>query len=531
MALPVGTRDPRVVAGALHVHTTRSDGGGTPAAIAAAASMAGLNFIVLTDHGDGTRTPDPPAWREGVLVLDGVEISTAGGHYIAMGMTPSAYPLAGEARDVAEDVARLGGLGIIAHPASPKPELAWTDWAAPFDGAEWLSADAEWRDERWTTLGRAAVTYLFRPGPSVARVFDRPAALLARLDERARDRPVLLVAGTDAHGGIGGEGARRLPVPSYESAFRTLSVRVTLRGALRGDPERDAALVLDALRARRAYTSIDALAGPARLTFTAQAGRARVEMGGRLPSGTPVTLRVRANGPPSSMIMLLRDGQPVASGPVPSLDYVSDGALGVYRVEVQIPGAPGDPPVPWILSNAIAVGPEPEPPAADEPRVNPRVVLFELGDRSRWMAERDPTSHAEISTARGEGPLELSYTLGLNESASPFAAVVRELPAGLAACEALAFSLSGSRDMRVSVQVREPGGDRPSEGRRWRRSVFVPAGGRTMVVRFAELAPVAGAGRARPDAAAVRSLLLVVDTLNARAGDRGVLRVHRAGCL
>jgi hypothetical protein len=530
VALPAGTRDPRVVAGALHLHTTRSDGGGTPEDVAAAASMAGLNFIVLTDHGDGTRAPDPPAWRAGVLVLDGVEISTAGGHYLAIGMTQAPYPLGGEARDVAEDVSRLRGVGIVAHPASPKPELAWSDWDVPFDGAEWLSADSEWRDERWTTLARAGLTYFFRPGPSVARVFDRPASLLARLDERALQRPVLLVAGTDAHGGLGGEGTRRLPVPSYGSVLRALSVRLTLRGALRGDAERDAALVLDALRARRAYTSIDGVAGPARMTFTAQAGNARAETGGRLPTGEPVTLRVRSNGPPGATIVLLRDGQPVASGPLPELEHVTDDARGVYRVEVQVPSAPGNPPVPWILTNAITMGPEPESPGPGEPRITPRVVLFEAGDRSRWSAERDPTSHAEVTTAGVEGPLELNYTLGLNEAASPFAALVRELPAGLAACETLSFVLSGSRDMRASVQVREPGGDRPSEGRRWRRSVFVPAEGRAVVVALADMTAVVGAGRPRPDAGAVRSLLLVVDGVNARPGERGTLRVHRAGC-
>ena len=41
-------------------------------------------FVVFTDHGDATRTPDPPAYRSGVLCLDGVEISTNGGHYIAL---------------------------------------------------------------------------------------------------------------------------------------------------------------------------------------------------------------------------------------------------------------------------------------------------------------------------------------------------------------------------------------------------------------------------------------------------------------
>ena len=91
---------------------------------------AGLQFVILTDHGDGTE-PAPPAYVDGVLCIDGVEISTNGGHYVALGMSPAPYPLGGEPVAVVEDVARLGGFGIAAHPDSPKPSLAWTDWDVP----------------------------------------------------------------------------------------------------------------------------------------------------------------------------------------------------------------------------------------------------------------------------------------------------------------------------------------------------------------------------------------------------------------
>src|SRR5574341_1149335 len=68
-------------AGVFHVHTSRSDGTGTPDEIAAAAAHAGLQFVIFTDHGNGTRAPDRPQYRHGVLCLDAVEISTAEGHY------------------------------------------------------------------------------------------------------------------------------------------------------------------------------------------------------------------------------------------------------------------------------------------------------------------------------------------------------------------------------------------------------------------------------------------------------------------
>src|SRR5688572_20862656 len=128
----------RTVSGAYHVHTTRSDGHGDKAAVAAAAARAGVKFVILTDHGDGTRPPDPPAYLNGVLMLDGVEISTDEGHYVAFDMARAPYPLGGGSDAVVEDVARLGGFGVAAHPDSAKASLRWTS-SAPIDGIEWLN--------------------------------------------------------------------------------------------------------------------------------------------------------------------------------------------------------------------------------------------------------------------------------------------------------------------------------------------------------------------------------------------------------
>src|SRR5438876_10872405 len=162
------------IAGVIHIHTSRSDGSLAPDEIAAAAARAGLQSIVFTDHGDGTRKPDAPAYRSGVLCLDGIEISTTGGHYIALDLPPAPYPLGGEARDVVEDVRRLGGFGIVAHPDSPKPELRWRDWEAPFDGIEFLNLDTSWRvlaaggARSRVRLTEGLLTYPIRPAETIA---------------------------------------------------------------------------------------------------------------------------------------------------------------------------------------------------------------------------------------------------------------------------------------------------------------------------------------------------------------------------
>src|SRR5262245_46381488 len=73
-----------LVRGSMHIHTRGSDGTGTIDEIAAAAARAGLRFVILSDHGDGTKKPDPPTYLHDVLCIDAVEISTTGGHLVAL---------------------------------------------------------------------------------------------------------------------------------------------------------------------------------------------------------------------------------------------------------------------------------------------------------------------------------------------------------------------------------------------------------------------------------------------------------------
>src|SRR5262249_54004641 len=192
----------RTVAGAYHVHTTRSDGHGDTHDVAAAAARAGLTFVVLTDHGDATRPPDPPEYIDGVLCLDAVEISTDQGHLVALDMPRAPYPLGGSAEAVVEDVHRLGGFAIAAHPGSSKAALRWTDARAPIDGMEWLNLDSEWRKDSRGRLIRAGLAYFFRPGPALASLMDRPATL-GRWGRLAARRPLVALAAVDAHGGVG----------------------------------------------------------------------------------------------------------------------------------------------------------------------------------------------------------------------------------------------------------------------------------------------------------------------------------------
>ena len=65
-----------------------------------------------------------------------------------------------------EDVLRLGGMPVVTHPDSSKPELALDKTGrAPVAGLEWLNLDSGWRDESYASVARVAARLPGAPGP------------------------------------------------------------------------------------------------------------------------------------------------------------------------------------------------------------------------------------------------------------------------------------------------------------------------------------------------------------------------------
>jgi len=539
LTLPPSTRHlpavdaPAPVLGAYHVHSSRSDGTGTVDDIARAAARAGLHFVILTDHDDATRVPDPPVYLHGVLCIDAVEVSSFGGHVVALGLRgPSAYPLAGETRDVVEDIRRLGGYAVAAHPDSPRDELRWRAANAAFDGMEWINADSEWRDDAPRRLLAAAVRSLVRPAESIASLFDRPARSLQRWDAALRVRPVFSIAALDAHARIGfdeHEEPRRgaaLSRPRYVDMFRTLAQSVELEPPLGGDAVADAARVIDALVAGRSFSILRAIAEPAVLLFTAEAGGIVAPMGAALPSAVdPVVLRASVPQAPTARIVLFRNGAEVEAGNG-RLERQVPPEPAVYRVEAYLDTHA----VPWLLSNAIrirlpdetspnlvATGPGSGMPAPVglDPAVEQRLGVSGQG---AWAVEHDPTSNGKVSES--ESGLRFAYRLGSGTPAGQFAAMATTA-AGEAGVDRIEFTGSADRPMRVSVQVRVGSGG----GQRWRRSVYLDTTPRRVVVPLRDMDPAEAATSLRPIVARVHAVLIVVDTLNSVTGAAGEVRL------
>jgi hypothetical protein len=523
-----------VIAGAVHVHTNQSDGAGSIDDVASAAARAGLKFVIVADHGDGTKMPLPPGYRSGVLCLDGVEISTSGGHYVVAGMPQAPYPLTGEARDVVEDVSRIGGFGVAAHGDSAKPGLTWRDWDAPFDGLEWLNLDSAWRVDSRARIARAFAAYWLRAPEALASLTARPVGMMRRWDEAAAKRRVVGFAATDAHAQIlwksGGRTLGRLPIPSYEASFRMMTTRLELDAPLSGDAGADARAVLFALRSGHHYSALDALAAPPVFEFSGRSAASVAGEGDVLPADRPVLLEVRAGAPAGARLALLRDGVTIRETGDSRLTYSAPAERAVYRAEVRIPNAPGIPPVPWIVSNPIYVGLPLHPGAtfAVTPRGTEVTDLLHVGGATAgWSLERDKSSEGAVVRNGSAGPLGLQYSLGPGRAWDQLVALVRPVQSHLLLHhDRITLRASASHPLRLSVELRASGKDDP----RWRRSVYFDRTPRTVTILFSDLKPITGRAAGPVPLPSIGALMLTIDANNTMPGTSGEIVFSEIAC-
>jgi hypothetical protein len=316
---------------------------------------------------------------------------------------------------------------------------------------------------------------------------------------------VVALGGADAHGGPGQRAEEQtrsllstVGIPSYEASFRELSVRAILDEAPSGQAAADARAIFSAIRRGRVFTVIDALASPALLDLHAA------------PSGTTVSIIARATLTPGAQIVLIGPaGELVRSNG--ELRYEAPAApAAAYRAEVRLAGAPGQPPVPWLVSNPVYVG-EPEQPSGGPPEPAVASAAAPL----TWRIEKDAASSAILRTSGSAA--ELEYRLAGGARVSQFVAMATDLDRQ--AFSAIHLAMRSERPMRVGVQVRS------ADGRRWGRSFYVDPAGTAVRARLTDLRPIGAGTGALPPAEALTSILLVIDLTNAAPGWSGRLTV------
>ncbi len=353
-------------------------------------------------------------------------------------------------------------------------------------------------------LAVLAARLLLRPPETIASLFRRPTPTQRRWDATLRRRPVVGLAGLDAHANLAGW-------PRYVDMFRTLAQAAVLQEPLTGHAAEDAAAILSALRAGHTYSIVRAFASPAALEFTAENDGAAVHMGDWTAANGTLTWRARVPEAPRARVVVIGEGREIARG-TGSVTYSGPAVSGAYRVEVTYPPFS----TPWIVSNPIYVGaPADDRPVETSPA--PATDALDVLGSSAWRVERDPTSTGQLD--HDGGALRFRYALGPGRPASPYAAAVVAVD-GTSGFDRVQLTARADRPMRISVQVRLPGG---GGGQRWRRSAYVDDQVRTIVLPLSTFVAADRPTSQQPIASVVRELLVVVDTVNTSPGTRGTI--------
>jgi hypothetical protein len=328
---PTPTRELR---GIWHVHTTRSDGWGSPTDVARAARAVGIDFVVLTDH--NPRELPTAVREEGVLLVGGEESSTPFGHVVDLG-TRRALVDAEKVSTPVRAGLELGGLSVIAHPLHTA--RGWKDegQARAASGVEVWSGDSAWdalRTHPLTRLIPALGTFIGNRDRALVYALAEARPVASWLVGLDGPEPKLALCGPDAHGW-----------PSYTSTFRWMSLHLTAIQSLPGGPSEASQAVIQELRAGRFYCAVDALA-PAAGFAVLPADRRTFRV------GEVLELRLPAQHPPAMQVVVHGPGRLVDANHVRL-----EGAGNVLvEVRVETPGLGlGDASWPWLLAQPVRV--------------------------------------------------------------------------------------------------------------------------------------------------------------------------------
>jgi hypothetical protein len=338
-ALKAPPQDPLEAVGVYHIHTRFSDGAREPEEIARIAARQGLDFIILTDHGN----PNPSFLAQrrrqaGLLVLAGSELSVNRGHLVALAFQQPRAPFSQVAEEAAQQVKAHGGFTVIAHPYS-KVRWSWGEHAG-YSGIEILSADAMLR-RNWPSLLLTLPLLPLAARIPMLRIFSYPERNLMRWDALCRTHPLYAYYSCDAH-------------LLYSSLLSLFTLHVLLPRPLPEDYDEAAGLISESLREGRFYNCINSAAPGHGFRFWGEDDTSgRIPMGRTVRWESGIRLFIRLPEAVQAEWRLLQNGQPVYSTQERQGSF-SPTSPGTYRVEAYLKQrTPLKRTCPWIVSNPI----------------------------------------------------------------------------------------------------------------------------------------------------------------------------------
>jgi hypothetical protein len=341
------------ICGAIHLHTTFSDGGVDYPVLINTAKTVGLDFIVVTDHSSlGGRDAGYEGFQGDLFVCVGYEHCDSGNinHYLAIGCD-SVTGAHESPQEYINSIRAGGGIGFIAHPIEKRhyfekyPPYPWTAWNAQgFDGIELWNQMSDWLENlrSWLNFIR-----LFYPRRFLVEI---PGELLARWDTLNRTRFVSGIGGVDAHTMKMRFGLFHFTVFPIKVELKGIRTHIYLEKPLpKNDIARAKAIFLEALKNGRGFIS-NYRRGDAKGTkifLQDSAGRCIPPGGNSGDVALPARITVQCNE--SVQVRLIYNGRRIGVREGKDVEFPVT-ANGLYRIEV-FKGKYA-----WIYSNPFPVG-------------------------------------------------------------------------------------------------------------------------------------------------------------------------------
>ncbi|MBN1756257.1 histidinol-phosphatase [bacterium] len=332
--------------GVIHVHTSDSDGTKTHPEIIGIVQDMGLDFLLFNDHMT-LKHKHLEGWYGNVLVIMGYEINDQDNHnHFLAYCLDEVLPEHLSSGEYAAEVARRGGVGIIAHPdevrtSASLPPYPWTDWSVrDFNGIEiwnhlsaWTEGIASSRKLWYFTHPRS---FLSTPTPKILRIWD----------ELNRERPVVGIGSTDAHEHKYGKFPFKVKIFPYKVHFTTIRTHLLTRQPLPADFPKAEKEFFRLLTNCQVYFSNYRVAQADGFRFYVRADQSRLIMGETVKFRADMNFYVEL--PENGEVRLIGSGEHLGVKTGRTLEFRCPGP-GIYRVEVMKRGKG------WIYSNHIRI--------------------------------------------------------------------------------------------------------------------------------------------------------------------------------
>jgi len=338
--------------GAIHLHTTYSDGGVNYRELIEASRSLKLDYIIVTDHMNLGGLDNGFEGRYGNLsVIVGYEHNDRRNlnHYLAIGCK-QVFSKIKKPRDYISAIKNGGGIGFLAHPNEKRhyfghlPPYPWTDWkVSGYDGIEIWNQMSDWMEnlKSWFSIFR-----LMYPRRFIGTV---PPELLQRWDQLNKTHFVSGIGGVDAHTRRIGKKPFSLVVFPIKVELKGIRTHLYLDNPLSNDFCVAKKTIIDSLRDGRGFISNYRRGDAHGTKIFIEYSNGLVALPGKQSCETELPGVIHVSIPESGRISLIHNSieVEVRYGNKATFPIIKQ---GVYRIEVHRESKA------WIYSNPFPVG-------------------------------------------------------------------------------------------------------------------------------------------------------------------------------